>query len=356
MHRDRQLPVSLDQVTLPDRLPPLVLVAFTRPELLQQVLQAIRQQSLLPQQIIAFVDGARKPADQLLIDQCIALLHEFSQTIPVKVIARPENLGCDRNVISALTEVLSSEDWLIYLEDDTVPNPHCYDRLCRLLVAYRDFPEIFSVSAYANLPEECEDLANQDFIVSNRVFALGLGLWADRWQALGLADRPPRFNPFGRFYQIPATVQTKLTLVNQFWLENNRKTDWVITMTLGALHRGMRHVIPTVSLVHNIGFDHPEAHTYRGKEPAWINARYEANACPDRLPDSLDLIEPLRSPLDGVALARYLRKQPGLWLSPKALLAFWHTYPDLQSGWAFLSLFCDRCLVMLRRWRQGRPI
>jgi hypothetical protein len=348
------LPISLDQVSLPDRLPPLVLIAFTRPELLQTVLEGIRRQTLLPPQIIAFVDGARKPADQPLIQECIALLNDFSSTIPVQVVARPHNLGCDKNVISALTEVLAIEPFLVYLEDDTVPNRHCYDRLCRLLVAYRDYPEIFSVSAYASPIEGTETVA--EFVASNRVFALGLGLWADRWQTLGLSDQPLHHNPFGQFYQIPTTVQTKRTLVNQFWLEKNQQTDWVISMTLAALHRGMKHIVPTVSLVHNIGFGHAQAKTYRGAEPDWINAKYDAEARPNRLPDNLELPKPLGEFLTGLAIAQYLQKQPHLWLHPTALWYFLRTYPDLNSQIAFWQLFWQRLLVMARRWRQGKLI
>ena len=61
MNQDRQLPALLDAIELSEQLPPLMIVAFTRPDLLKEVIAGIRQQSLLPQQIIAFVDGARKP-------------------------------------------------------------------------------------------------------------------------------------------------------------------------------------------------------------------------------------------------------------------------------------------------------
>ena len=54
-----QLPVSLDEISLPEELPPIVLLAFTRPDLLQQFLPAIAKQTLLPRQIIAFIDGQR---------------------------------------------------------------------------------------------------------------------------------------------------------------------------------------------------------------------------------------------------------------------------------------------------------
>ncbi|NJR48254.1 MAG: glycosyltransferase [Leptolyngbyaceae cyanobacterium CSU_1_3] len=348
-----ELPQSLDHVSLPDQLPPIVLVAFTRPELLQQVLLAIRQQTLLPRQIIAFVDGARSSKDEPLIHECIELLKDFSRQIPVEVIARPKNLGCDRNVVLALTEVCSRYDSLIYLEDDVVPNPGFYDRMCRLLTAYRPYPQVGSVSAFANFPHELEPLIDRDFMVSNRIFALGFGIWRDRWQKLNLAGQSQGANPFKNFYNIPATIQTKHTLLNQFFLEKNKQTDWVITLTLNALAHDLIHITPKVSFVRNIGFGHPEAKTYRGAEPDWINFRFDPTAHPDSLPSSLDLMPVLAKPLEGIELAAHLEKASGVWLSLPAIGHFWRKYPGFENFSAFLKLFLARLPMMIRRWRKG---
>jgi hypothetical protein len=350
------LPSSLDDVSLPVELPPLVLVAFTRPDLLKQVLAAVRQQSLMPSKIISFVDGARKAADEPLIEQCISLLEELSTLIPVHIIQRTHNLGCDQNVILGLTEVLSSHDSLIYLEDDIVPNPHFYDRMCRLLEAYRHHQQICSVSAYANLPKELRLQPDTDFFVSDRVFSWGFATWADRWQQLDLANQSAQYNPFGGFYKIPATPQTKRTMINQFWLEKNRQTDWVITFTLAALYHQKTHLVPTTSFTTNIGFGHPEAKTYKGKELAWVNARYDANFCPKRLPVRLELPEELRHTLSDTNLAQHLLKQGGMWLNPSAFLHLLRQTKSLSGMFMLLNLFMTRLPLMLKRWRRGLPV
>lgn len=347
-----ELPMYLDDVTLPEKLPPLVLIAFTRPELLKEVMIGISQQSLLPQEIIAFVDGARKTDDQPLIQDCINILNDFSATVPVKIIAREKNLGCDQNIISGLTEVLNNYDSLIYLEDDTVPIPCFYDRMCRLLTAYRDHKQVFSISGYANIPEGLENLIEQDFFVSNRVFCWGFGIWADRWQAIDLINQSGQYNPFGSFYKIPPTVQTKLTIVNQFWLEKNLQTDWMITATIAALYQQKVHIIPKYSLIRNIGFGHIQSKTYRGKEPDWVNSRYDISAYPNSLPSSLEKLEMIKSPLHGQELCQYLAKQKGLWLTPDAILYLWQKYPDLESKISFLKLFINRLPIMLKRLRS----
>jgi len=354
INQDSQLPVLLDDISLPQELPPIVLLAFTRPDLLQQFLPAIAQQTLLPGQILAFIDGPRHPKDQPLIDESIQLLTEFSQTIPVKIINQQDNLGCDAHAIYALTEALSHYPAVIYLEDDTIPNPHFYDRMCRLLEAYRHCPQVCSITAYANFPREIREMITADFMVSRRVFALGLAIWADRWQKLNLANHPHAYNPFGHFYDIPATIQTKYTIVNQFFLEKENKKDWVITLTLAALNQGYIHITPMESLVHNIGFGHPQAKTYNsGGEPSWGNAHSDLSACPNKLPPSLELIKALADPLDGIELARHLQ---GLWLSPSDLWNLLNKYSGWNNRIAFLKLFFSRSVIMIKRWRSGRSI
>lgn len=337
-----RLPMTLDEVKLPHLLPPLVLIAFIRPDLLQEVLQGLRHQSLMPTKIIAFVDGPRREGDRPLINQCIALLEQFSSLVPVDIIARPENLGCDQNVMHALTEVLSSHDSLIYLEDDTVPSPCFYDRMCRLLTAYREHPQVCSVSAYASIRSELEGHIETDFTLSNRVFCWGFGTWADRWHGMNFVNQSEQYNPFGCFYHIPATAETKMTLVNQFWLEQHQKTDWVITFTLAALYHNKVHMIPTRSFIYNIGFGHPESKTYRGQEQNWVNARHNRDFCPNTLPPKLALPEVVSRPLNDTELMQYLQKQTCVWLSPAAFFYLLKKTTSLAGLMMLITLFVLR--------------
>jgi len=351
-----ELPVSLDDVPLSEDLPPLVLIAFTRPDLLKEVLIGLSQQSLLPKQIIAFIDGVRSTNDHPLVEQCISMLKDFSSTIPVDIITRPNNLGCDQNIILGLTEVLSSYDSLVYLEDDIVPNRYFYDRMCRLLEAYREHKQVFSVGSYANFPEKLYNLIDTDFEISNRVFPWGWGIWADRWNEIALVNQPKQYNPFGSFYQIPATLQTKMTMVNQYWLEKNNQTDWMITTTLAALYNRKIHIVPKTSFVRNIGFGHPQAKTFsKGQEPSWVNSRYDASACPKHLPSSLELPDMLKASLKGTELVHHL-DQKSLWLSPSAMLYLIRQHPDFYSVIASLRLFIARIPAMLKRLLKGLPL
>lgn len=351
----QHLPLDLDEVALPDPLPPLIITAFTRPDLLAPVLEAIDQQVLQPREIIAYIDGARNEADEILIQQCVDILEAFNRPErSIQIRRYAENLGCDQNVIRSFTEVLSTHEYLIYIEDDDLPNPWCYDRLCRLLSAYKHHPKVFSVTAYSSLGI-AEDLIETDFFTSHRVFSWGFGIWADRWLEMNLAGKSGQYNPFGQFYKIPAKTETKMTLINQFWLEKNHKTDWVITMTLFALSQGKVHIVPKHSLVKNIGFGHEQSETYRGKEQSWVNCRYSAQAKLNSLPRTLQPYDAVEKLLTGVELAQYFDRKK-IWLSPSAYFYLLRHHLGIHSSFSLTYIFLKRLVVLLKRWKGGLKI
>lgn len=353
LSRESELPRSLNAIESVS-MPPIVLVAFTRPELLQPVLDALAHQSVLPIELVAFLDGPRSEQDAPKIKACAVLLETFRSILPVRIIQRSQNLGCDRNVLLALTEVASQYPSFIYLEDDVVPNPCFYDRISRLLTAYEPHQKVFSVSAYANYPDELEADLTEDFMASNRVFALGFGTWSDRWLALNLVESPSDYNPFQNFANIPANLQTKYTIVNQFFIEKNHKVDWVITLTLATLAKNLIHIIPKRSFVKNIGCGHPDAKTYRDGVPDWINQRHSLDTVPDSLPKTLEPLNGKSRSLSGAELIEHFRRSDGLWLNRAALKTLLSQYASLDDRRAIYRFFLERILVMVRRRRVKR--
>ena len=330
--------ISLSDVPISSELPPIVIICFTRPELLQEVIAAIEQQTLLPQKILAFVDGARNGQEAELVEECIQLLTKLASKFEVQIITRAKNLGCDLNIIEALSEVLGQYSSLVYLEDDVVPNPYFYDRMCRLLEAYRDVKQVFSVNAYATIAGGAEQVIQEDFMISNRFFCWGFATWADRWYSLDLEKIRQGHNPFGKFYHIPLTAQSKLTMVNQFYLERTGKTDWVITVTLACLFQGYVHVTPMVSYVRNIGFSHPRSKTYRGGEPLWVNSGYNSVACPDKLPLAVELIDQLKRPCQDLEEIEFITRK-NLDLRANEVWYLFFKYHSWKVKFLLLKLF-----------------
>jgi hypothetical protein len=310
IYQKTELPItSLNEVQLPEKLPPIMIVCFNRPDLLEQVLPAIEKQILLPPKIIAFVDGPRNEKDIISVQQCVKLLTEFSQKIEVEIITRTQNLGCSLNVINAFSETLSKYPSLVYLEDDTVPNIYFYDRICRLLEVYKDIKKVFSVNSYETSPGDVSKIIKEDFMVSNRFFPWGFGTWSDRWYSLDIEQMKQNYNPFDKFYHIPLTQQTKLTTVNQYFLEKTGKNDWSVTLNLASFYQDYVHVTPMISFIRNVGFGHAESFTYKGGEPEWVNCNYDDSFNPDKLPLNVEPIEKVKKPLTDLEVIEFFKKK-----------------------------------------------
>jgi len=321
---------SLNEVQLPAELPPIMITCFTRPDLLKEVISAIKKQTLLPSKIIVFVDGARNKQDKILTNQCIELFSEFSDRIDIEIIVRDKNLGCDLNVISAFNYIFTKYSSVVYLEDDVVPNIYFYECICRLLEVYKNIKKVFSVNGYETGSSLISESIKEDFFMSNRFFSWGFATWADRWHSLDIEKVKQSYNPFGKFYDIPLNQQTKLTMINQYYLEKTGKTDWVITVTLAALYLGYSHVVPKISFVRNIGFGHPESETYRGKEAQWVNCSYDDSFNPDKVPVNADMIESFKKPLTEVEIAKFLTNK-NLYISINDAKKILQKY----QGWQF---------------------
>lgn len=347
----------LSEVPLPGERPPIVLLAFARPDLLRQVLVALEGQTVQPGKVLAFVDGPRSAGEASAVRACIGQLERFGAA-ETEIVARPANLGCDTNAVAAITATLMQHPMIVYLEDDIVPAPFFYERMCRLLERFRREPSIASVSAYSGLPAAVSAAAARvDFCVSRRVFPWGFGTYADRWKALDMEALTSAGNPFGSFARIPATCETIRTILNQFYLEKLGQRDWMISYTLQCLDRDWRHVVPRHSFARHAGCGHPASKTYRGPEAAWFNAAYREDRAPDVLPGTLELHPEQARELDGGDVATTLAgRSPGVWLSPGDALALWRRCRSLRARARVARVFLGRSGIAARRWWAGAAV
>lgn len=282
---------SLSQVPLPSELPPVLLTCFTRPDVLKPVLDMLRQQTVKPERIIAYIDKGRDEEEVCLTQECTQLVNNLADEFAVEIFQREQNMGCDLNTIDALNCSCNRFPMIILLEDDDLPNKYFYELMCKLLVYYEPHKHIFGINGYAPTFRGIEDIVREDYFLSQRFFSWGWATWADRWLSLDTDKIKQSDNPFGKFYDIPLTRQSKITMVNQYYIERGKGTDWVITTTLACLSRGYYTVAPLKSFVKNIGFGHERAESYKGgSTPSWVNPDYHPDNCPQILPSSLEPI------------------------------------------------------------------
>jgi hypothetical protein len=150
----------------------ITMVLWNRPAYTRAVLTALR--------------GCSGIGDYLLLphvepgnDEVLSLVQaiEFAET---RLTLNPRRLGIGKNTYLAWQEGFTKSDFIIHIEDDTVPARDCLRYLEHCRRAYRRDHEVFSVSSYNRLP--CPP--NQLYHISRRppYTCWLVGIWKDRWE------------------------------------------------------------------------------------------------------------------------------------------------------------------------------
>ncbi len=306
----------LSQVQVPQTLPPILIIAFNRPDTLEQVLRSLSDQSLLPDKVIAYVDGPRGPSDIEKVQQCIDLLTGYRLPGSLELHVRSQNHGMNRNTLEAISEALTSHESVVVIEDDILPNPFFYELMVKLLSVYSEEKNIFSISGYAHWREsdfsicyekefnQIQEQLSTDFICINRLIAWGWATWADRWQKAMSNQMTSKLPYFSLLFRplYPYTYQLNYFLISQII---KRKLVWDTPLALNCLLKGYIHLCPQYSMIRNIGFGEEATHT-KSNTYSLMNQSYRADFCPESLPESLQCHPIMLKPLSLLALVRLL--------------------------------------------------
>ena len=116
---------------------PVALVVFSRPEVTQRNLEALRE--VQPERLFVVGDGPR-PGRQDEADRCaeVRALIQTGVDWPCSVQSRfaSANLGLEANIELGLDWVFSQVDCAIVLEDDCIPDPTFFSYCEELLDLY----------------------------------------------------------------------------------------------------------------------------------------------------------------------------------------------------------------------------
>jgi hypothetical protein len=148
------------------------MVLWNRPDYTRTVLRAL-------QECTGIGDYLLLPHLEPGNDEVLSLVQSirFAQT---RITRNPRRLGIGKNTYLAWQEGFTKADFVIHIEDDTVPARDClrYMEYCRR--AYRRDQGVFSVSSYNRTP--CRP--NQRYHISRRrpYTCWLIGIWKDRWE------------------------------------------------------------------------------------------------------------------------------------------------------------------------------
>jgi hypothetical protein len=149
----------------------ITMVLYNRPDYTAEVLAALNRCAGIEDYLISFhVD----PGNEEVIERVRQV--DFAE---FQLMVNPERFGGGRNTYRAWETGFGLSDFIVHLEDDTIPAPDCLRFMEFCAQEYKDNRKIFSVASYNRYP--CPK--DQWHAISTRAgFNCWLiGLWKDRW-------------------------------------------------------------------------------------------------------------------------------------------------------------------------------
>ncbi len=240
---------------------PVLLITFNRPKETSRVLEALRL--VQPSRLFVASDGPR-PSRTTDFARC-AEVRKLVETLvdwpcEIQTLFQNQNLGCRRGVVAAISWFFEHVSEGIILEDDIVPDPTFFQYQEELLTRFRDDTRVMCVSGH-------QALGRAPWVESYRFsrFAAiwGWGTWKRVWD---------QYEPLAESYfqlggQEPIRKFLKKPQLVAWWHQNlesaaeGRLDTWDVQFCYLLLKTRSLCVIPSESLVENIGFGSDATHT-----------------------------------------------------------------------------------------------
>jgi hypothetical protein len=248
--------------------PPVLVLAFNRPDTTARVLDAIR--AARPARIYLAVDGARptRSGESSLVSAVQALAGHIDWTADVRMLFRQENLGCKIAVSEAIRWFFGQEEQGIILEDDCVAHPTFFRFAAELLDRYRDDERVMMVSAdnFQRRPPR----TGYSYYFSRYAHIWGWATWRRAWQ---LYDHHMSVWPELRSGGWLRDVLDGDRNAVRYWTRvfddthGERNTSWAYRWIFAVWANGGLSVTPRANLVSNIGFGDAATHTTGADNP-----------------------------------------------------------------------------------------
>lgn len=252
-----------------DKLAPIAVFAFNRPDLLRTTLQALSSNALAEASALTiFCDGPRTEAEQEKTDAVRKVARGATGFASVQVVERENNLGCANAVINGLTEMFAQHERLIVIEDDILCSPYTLQFLNNGLDFYESYKTVFNIAAWSppvsslRIPQGYP----YDVFAIARFNCWGWASWKDRFEDIDWAIVDYETFKDSSFLR-QAFNRGGLDMSPMLDLQMQKKIDtWDIRVDYARFKKGRVGVNPVFSYTMNIGMD-SGTHTddgYRG--------------------------------------------------------------------------------------------
>lgn len=260
---------------------PIVITAFNRPDHLSATLESLRACKLADaSDLYIFVDGviAGQDSYRSKLNDVLSAVTGF-KSIVIK--RRPSNIGLARNVIQAVTEVMSSSIGAIVLEDDMILNEHFLVFMNRSFEHYRTNEYVGCITGYCP-PIEPPKMNNYDLFASTRSSTWGWSMKSEDWLSIDWRDAV-----FERLIEdqqflvgLSRAGNDRIGLLKAYL---KRKLDiWGVRRGAWQVAAQKLTLYPKQSLLKNIGLDGSGINCGISNQ---LQHRFSSSFCPEIFPD-----------------------------------------------------------------------
>lgn len=240
---------------------PVAFIVFNRLEPVKEVFEVIRKVKPTRLYIIsdAARDGKKGEKEKVLAVRDYIESHVDWDCDVHKNYAK-NNMGCRDRIVSGINWCFETEEKLIILEDDCLPDMTFFGFAQQLLSAYEDDCRIMHIGGYNMMGEYDSD---EPYIFSQRPCAWGWATWRRAWEKY---DVNMKSWPEVRDKQL-----LKWRFANKFAYEDRVKEwddiyygnidAWGYAWDYALMINNALAIFPTRSLVQNIGFGLDATHT-----------------------------------------------------------------------------------------------
>ncbi len=239
---------------------PVVMIVFNRPDHTHRVLQALSENTLAADTLLyVYSDAPRGPQDAEAVAAVRSLVHQANGFKRVTVVERPQNVGCSRNVLSAVEETLNKQGRCIVVEDDVMPYPLFLSYMNEALDLYEEDSTVFSIGAYTH-PFSMPSHYQEETFLLYRSCSWGWGTWKSMWDKIDLNQES-----LDAGMADPAT-KTAFSASGDDLLRTYKKTPgiWDLRICYQQWSLGLKTLFPVQSMVMNIGRDGSGTHYNQG--------------------------------------------------------------------------------------------
>ena len=249
---------------------PVAMIVFNRPQTTRVVFDAISK--IRPAKFLVIADGPR--ASHSGEEERCAQVREIVRAVdwPCELLTNfaDSNLGCQERVISGLDWVFSLVEEAIILEDDCLPDLSFFPFCRELLERYRGDSRISYISG-ANLVQDYTKI-DDSYFFSQIGGIWGWATWRSEWHRYDrhLRDWPElrNENKLAEVFDQPRAAAYWTRIFNLMH-ENKGPNTWDYQWLYTGLKNNSLTVVPSVNLIHNIGFGEDATHTTE-QDPRFI--------------------------------------------------------------------------------------